>query len=233
MRNFFEWDTFLFFLSRIVTALPVTLGILGVSTAAGLALGLVLAFVQVENIPAAKSLARILVSFIRGTPVIVQMFLVYYGLPFLLLKIGVNITRWDKIIFLYITYGISTGAYFSEIMRSAIQSVPASQRDAAFASGLSKTQAYRRILIPQAIPVAVPSLGTGIVGLLQDTSLAFMLGVTDVIGRVRALSSLRARVLEGYVAAALLFVILSAALEKVFGVIEARTARGPEYRGGV
>jgi len=213
VSDFFVWDNFFFFLPRVLAALPVTLSIVGAATALALALGILLAFVRLENIPAAKTIARILVSFIRGTPIIVQMFLVY-----------LNITRWDKIVFVYLAYGINSGAYFAEIFRSAIQSVPASQRDAARAMGLTRAQTYRRLLIPQAIPVAVPSLGTGMISLLQDTSLAFMLGIMDVIGRVRALGVLRARVLEGYAAAALVFAILSIGLEKTFGWLENRTA---------
>jgi L-cystine transport system permease protein len=223
MPDFFVWDNFFFFLPKVLSALPVTLRITGVATVVGLVLGLVLAFCQLEKIPVVRFLCRVFVSFIRGTPIIVQMFITYYGFPLLLLKIGVNITRWDKIIFIYITYGLNTAGYFSEIIRGAILSVPRSQRDAAFAAGLTKVQTYGKIIIPQSIPIAIPGLGTGMVNLLQDTSLAFMLGILDVIGRVRALGSLRLRILEGYVAAALIFAVLSIVLEKVFGLIEAKT----------
>ncbi|MDR2795324.1 MAG: amino acid ABC transporter permease [Spirochaetaceae bacterium] len=222
MPEFFRWENALYFLPKVISALPVTLGIVLVATASGLVLGLAVALLQVERVPAARRLCRLYVSFIRGTPIIIQMFIVYYGLPLLLMKIGIDITRTDKIWFVYITYGINSGAYFSEIFRSAILAAPGSQWDAAAAFGLTRAQTYRRLILPQSVVIAIPAFGTMMTGLLQDTSLAFTLGILDVIGRVRALGALTSRILEGYVVAALVFVALSLALEKLFGFIEKR-----------
>jgi L-cystine transport system permease protein len=228
MPKFFEWKNILYFLPKVLASLPTTLTIVLVATVSGLVLGFLLAFVQLERLPVLKQLSRVLVSFIRGTPIIIQMFIVYYALPMILLKAGINITRWDKIYFIYITYGINTGAYFSEIIRSSILAVPKSQKDAAAAVGLTKAQAYYRIILPQSVVIAIPSLGTSMTSLLQDTSLAFALGVLDVIGRVRALGSITSRVLEGYVVAAFVFIALTIVLEKLFGFIEAKTRhQGP------
>jgi L-cystine transport system permease protein len=221
--NFFTWKNVIFFMPRVFSALPVTLLIVLVATLSGLVLGLLLAFPRLEKIPILSQFCQVSVSFIRGTPILIQMFIVYYALPMLLLQIGINITRWDKIYFIYITYGINTGAYFSEIIRSSILSVPVSQWDAAAAAGLTRIQAYRRIIIPQSAVIAIPSLGTSITSLLQDTSLAFALGITDVIGRVRALGAITSRILEGYVVAALIFIALTVILEKFFGYIETKT----------
>jgi L-cystine transport system permease protein len=223
MPSFFDWKNVLFFLPRVLASLPTTLTIVLVATLSGLVLGFILAFLQLEKVPVFRQLCKILVSFIRGTPIIIQMFIVYYGLPMLLLPAGINITRWDKIYFIYITYGINTGAYFSEIIRSAILAVPKSQKDAAAAAGLTKLQAYYRIILPQSVVIAIPSLGTSMTSLLQDTSLAFALGVLDVIGRVRALGTITSRILEGYMVAAVIFIVLTIALEKLFGFIEAKT----------
>jgi L-cystine transport system permease protein len=223
MPSFFEWRNVIFFLPRVISALPTTLLIVLVATVSGLAVGLVLAFLRLERIPVFCQLSLVLVSFIRGTPILIQMFIVYYGLPMLLLHLGINITRWDKLYFIYITYGINTGAYFSEIIRSAILSVPKAQKDAAAAAGLTKLQSYIRIIIPQSVVIAIPSLGTSMTSLLQDTSLAFALGILDVIGRVRALGAITSRILEGYVVAAVIFIVLTIALEKGFGYIEAKS----------
>jgi L-cystine transport system permease protein len=223
MVKFFSWDNILFFLPRVLSALPTTLVIVGVATVSGLALGLLLAFPRLENIPILKQVCTVLVSFIRGTPILIQMFIVYYALPMLLLGAGIDITRWNKIYFIFITYGLNTGAYFSEIIRASILGVPRAQKDAAAAAGLTKVQAYYRIIIPQSAVIAIPSLGTSIVSLLQDTSLAFSLGILDVIGRVRALGALTSRILEGYIDAAVIFIILTIALEKGFGYLEATT----------
>jgi L-cystine transport system permease protein len=223
MPDFFTWKNAIFFLPRVLSALPVTLLIVLAATLSGLAVALLLAFPRLEKIPVLSQLCQVSVSFIRGTPILIQMFILYYALPMLLLRLGINITRWNKIYFIYITYGINTGAYFSEIIRSSILSVPAAQWDAAAAAGLTRVQAYRRIIIPQSVVIAIPSLGTSMTSLLQDTSLAFSLGILDVIGRVRALGAITSRILEGYVVAALIFIVLTIALEKTFGYIEAKT----------
>jgi L-cystine transport system permease protein len=222
MPEFFRWKNALYFLPKVLSALPVTVGIVLVATVSGLVLGLAAALIQVERVPVARSLCRLYVSFIRGTPIIIQMFIVYYGLPLLLIKAGIDITRAGKIWFVYVTYGINSGAYFSEIFRSAILAVPKSQWDAAAAFGLTRAQTYRRLILPQSVIIAIPSFGTMMTSLLQDTSLAFVLGILDVIGRVRALGALTSRILEGYVVAAAVFVLLSLALEKLFGFIEKR-----------
>jgi L-cystine transport system permease protein len=223
MPKFFELKNILYFLPRVVSALPTTLLIVAVATLMGLILGLVLAFLQLEKVPVLKQICQVYVSFIRGTPILVQMFIVYYALPMLLSPLGINITRWDKIYFIYLTYGMNTGAYFSEIIRSAILAVPKAQKDAAAAAGLTKLQAYIRIIIPQSVVIAIPSLGTSMTSLLQDTSLAFALGILDVIGRVRALGALTSRILEGYVVAAVIFIVLTIILEKFFGYVESKT----------
>jgi L-cystine transport system permease protein len=223
MPKFFELKNTLFFLPRVISALPTTLLIVAVATISGLILGLVLAFLQLEKVPVLKQLCQVYVSFIRGTPILIQMFIVYYALPMLLLPLGIDITRWEKIYFIFISYGMNTGAYFSEIIRSAILSVPKAQKDAAAAAGLTKFQAYVRIIIPQSAVIAIPSLGTSITSLLQDTSLAFSLGILDVIGRVRALGAITSRILEGYVVAAAVFIVLTIGLEKFFGALENRT----------
>jgi L-cystine transport system permease protein len=222
MPSFFNWQNAVYFLPKVLSALPVTLGIVLVATVTGLVLGFVLAFVQLEKVPVFTQLCRVFVSFTRGTPIIIQMFIVYYGLPMLLQVVGINILRWNKIYFIYITYGLNTGAYFSEIIRASIASVPKAQKDAAAAMGLTKAQSYTRIIIPQCAVIAIPSVGTAMTGLLQDTSLAFTLGILDVIGRVRALGALTSRVLEGYIVAAAVFIAMSIMLEKGFGLLEER-----------
>jgi L-cystine transport system permease protein len=151
------------------------------------------------------------------------MFIVYYVLPALLSIFGFPIVRWEKIYYLYITYGINTGAYFSEIFRSAILSVPKSQKDAALSVGMTQFNVYFRIIIPQSIIIAIPSIGFMIAGLLQDSSLAFAFGVIDVIGEVNVLGTRTTRVLEGYFDAAVIFSVLTIVIEKLFGYIESKT----------
>ncbi|MDR3344178.1 MAG: amino acid ABC transporter permease [Oscillospiraceae bacterium] len=220
----FEPEAILRFLPKLLTALPVTLGIVLIASAAGLLLGLLLALSRVERLPVLSQLAAVMVSFLRGTPVLVQMFIVYYGLPLLLNTVGVNIFSWDKIIFIYITYSLNCAAFFSESIRSAVLAVPKGQRDAAAASGLSRAQAYRRIILPQSAVIALPSVGMTLTGLLQDSSLAFSLGILDVMGRANALGAVTSRVLEAYAAAAILFIALTIVFEQAFRGVQRKLA---------
>jgi L-cystine transport system permease protein len=110
----------------------------------------------------------------------------------------------------------------AEIFRAAITSVPAGQSEAAYSIGLTRFQTFRRVVAPQAVKIALPSFGTSLVGLLQDTSVAFPLGIIDVMGKVQTVGAVSYHYLEGYVCAAFIFVAISFLLEKGFAVLEKR-----------
>ena len=208
---------------KILSALPTTLMIVFVATIIGLVLGALIAMIRIEKVPVLSQLSAVFVSFIRGTPILVQLFIVFYGLPEMLKMIGLDIRYLDKMYYLYVTYGLNTAAFQSETIRAAILSVPQNQLEASLASGLTKQQAYLKVILPQAIKVAVPSFGTATISLLQDTSLAFTIGVLDVIGRAQALGAVTMHIFEGYVDAAIIFVLCSIVLELLFKWIEKKT----------
>jgi L-cystine transport system permease protein len=222
MGDFFSlsrvWEYFPIILSR----LPVTLSIVALATVIGIILGVLIAVVRINRLPVLNELALVLISFIRGTPIIVQLFIVYFGVPVLLGLVGINANRWDKFIFVNITYAMSTGAFMSEIIRGALNSVDPGQREAAYSVGLTGWQTFRRIIAPQALLVALPSFSVTILMLLQNTSLGFTIGLVDVVGQVRAIGIRTYHVFEGYVGAALIFVALSLILNKLFSITEKR-----------
>lgn len=220
MGNFFSWQLIFEYFPNILSALPVTLMIVGVSTIIGLLLGSAIAFIRVEQIPLLSHISAVFVSFIRGTPILVQLYVVYYGIPMLMQVIGIDVGSLDKIIFIYITYGLNTAAFQSETIRAAILSVPTTQKEASIAFGLTKYQMYTRVIFPQVVRVALPSFGTTTVALLQDTSLAFTIGVIDVVGKARAIGSVTFHTLEGYIGAAIIFIVLSIVLERIFASLE-------------
>jgi L-cystine transport system permease protein len=208
---------------KILQALPVTLKIVFVAMVLGIVLGALLAIVRIERVPVLDKIAAVLVSFVRGTPIFIQMFVIYYGLPMLLLLVGINIMRAEKMLFVYIAYGINAAAFFAEIFRSAILSVPNDQWDAALSIGHSKIQAYLRIITPQSAIIAIPSVGVMLTGLLQDTSLTIAMGVTDVVGKARALGNHNMHLLEAYIDTAIIFIILSILIERIFAFLEYKT----------
>jgi L-cystine transport system permease protein len=219
----FDFALLIEFFPAIFSALPVTLKLVGVAASLGLLFGVLMAVVRIERVPVLRQAAAFLVSFMRGTPVFIQMFVIYYGLPILLLPLGINIVRADKMLFIYIAFSLNASAFFSEIARSAILTVPHEQWDAALAIGHSKFQSYLRIIAPQAVVIAIPSAGVMFVGLLQDTALTVVMGVWDVLGRAQALGRHSFHFLEAYIDAAIIFIVLSFAIQQVFSNIEKKT----------
>lgn len=220
MGKLFDFKLIFEYLPSILTRIHITLFIVLLATIVGLLLGTLIALIRIYKIPIINYIAIIYISFIRGTPILVQLFIVYYGLPEILIGIGIDINRWDKLYFVLITYALNTAAFMAEIIRASIMSVPISQTEASYSIGMTRWQTFHRIIAPQAIVTALPSMGTSIVGILQDSSLAFTLGVIDVMGQAQAIGTRTLHTIEGYIGAAIIFVVLSVLLEKIFSIIE-------------
>ncbi|MDR2842877.1 MAG: amino acid ABC transporter permease [Spirochaetaceae bacterium] len=219
----FDWSYVIDFFPKILQALPVTLFVVLIAAISGLILGTFIAIIRIEKFPVLKQLCALFISFTRGTPIFIQMFVIYYGLPMILLLFGINIMRASKMAFVLIAYGLNAAAFFSEIVRSAILSVPRAQWDAAFAIGHNKAHTYMRIVLPQSVIIAIPSVGNQLTGLLQDTSLTFAMGIVDVIGMARSVGNHDMHTLEAFVDAAIIFIVLSIGIQKAFAFIEKKT----------
>lgn len=223
MEKLFQWEYVIKYFPKLMAALPTTLGLVVGAAVIGTIVGFLLAFVRIERIPILRQISTILTSFLRDTPVLIQLFLVYYALPILLWQVfGINVNSWNRLIFVIIAFGLNTAGLFSEIFRGAVLSVPNSQRDAARSIGMTKRQMYQRIILPQTIRVILPPYGTVLVGLLQDTAVAFTLGIIDIMGKVKSLGALYYHTLEGYFDAALIFIVLSILIEQLFAFLDAR-----------
>ncbi len=178
-------------------------------------LGIVVALPKLLDIPVLKQIVSIYISYIRGTPILVQLFLVFYGIPALLQIIHIDVTRMDAIYFVIITYTFSNAASFAEIFRAAILTVDRGQIEAAYSVGLSRMQAFIRIVLPQAIRVAFPNMTNTMISSLKDTSLAFSIGVMDMVGRGETLIASTTRALEIYLALSIVYYVIVIVLEKV------------------
>lgn len=221
MENFLSFERIVENFPKILAKFPISLYIVFVSTAIALVLGTILAWVRIKKIVVLQQLADIYISFIRGTPVLVQLFLVYYGLPLLFTAIfGRDISlKWDKLTFVFIAYGLNGGGFFAEYARAAIQSVPSGQTEAGYMVGLTNSQTFFRIVFPQAFRVLLPALSAMVVGMLPATALAYILGIIDMMGMVAIIGNATQHSLEGYLDAAIIFVAASAILEKIFSVL--------------
>ncbi len=189
--DFFSFHRVITYFPKVLSKLPVTLNIVLVSITIAIVLATAIAMICIKKLPVLSQMAALYISFVRGTPILVQMFLVYYGMPlFITALVGSNITsEWNKLIFVYIAYGFNEAGFLSEHIRAAILSVPAGQTEAGYSVGLNGNQTFFRIVLPQAFRVLLPGFSTMLVGLLPATSLAYMLGVTDMMGKVRAIGT--------------------------------------------
>ncbi|MFJ5762441.1 amino acid ABC transporter permease [Neobacillus sp. NPDC093182] len=209
------------FIPTLIHYLGVTLQILVTSIILGLVLGIAAAIPRMFKIPLLNQLVIIYVSFIRGTPILIQLFLVFYGLPaVLMLTFNIDITRMDAIYFVIITYAISNGAGFSEIFRAAIRAVDYGQTEAAYSVGMTSSQNFFRIVLPQAVRIAFPNMANSVIGSLKDTSLAFTIGVMDMMGRGDTLIAATAHALEVYLALSIIYYITVVLFEIIFSTLE-------------
>lgn len=212
----FKLENFIFFFPRVIKAMPVTLQITFFSTLIGTLLGLIIALIRLERIPVLTHLLNVLSSFLKGTSILIQIFIVYFGLPVLMQSLGFENFRVDQMIAIYIAYGLNLSAFLADTFQAAIEAVPQSQMEAALSLGYTRWQTYRHFIIPQSIRIALPDYGTKLIGLLQDTAVAFSIGVIDMMGIVKSLSVIVSSQLEGYVAASIIFLLLSGLLYFVF-----------------
>jgi L-cystine transport system permease protein len=213
---------------KVLSKFPVSLYIVIVSTAIAFLIGTVLALMRIRKIPVLRQLSVLYISFIRGTPMMVQLFLIYYGFPLLTRAIfGSDLTRdWNKLIFVFIAYGFNEAGLLAENIRAAIESVSRGQTEAGYTVGLTSSQTFFRIVFPQAFKVLLPMLSAMVVGMLPATALAYMLGVLDMMGMVATISISSNHSLEGYIDAAIIFVLASVILEAVFNKLIKKQSYG-------
>ncbi|WP_175654463.1 amino acid ABC transporter permease [Burkholderia ambifaria] len=209
-------------LDLVIHTLPVmvkgallTLKFAVASMALGLVVGLVVAIMRIGSNRFVSGLAQGYVSLMRGTPLLVQMFVVYYGLP----DLGITLDPTTAGIF---TLTLNAGAYLSESMRGAILGIGRGQWAAAHSLGLTHVQTLRHIVCPQALRLAVPSLGNTLISLIKDTSLVSVITVTELLRSTQEVIAATFQPLPLYLAAAALYWVLSTLLTRLQGRVETR-----------
>ena len=214
---------------QLLPYLAVTLSIMIGTVVVGTLLGLALARAKIGRLRFFRFLADGYTSVLRCTPSIVLLFIVFYGLPELLMSaFSININFWHKAFFVITTFTLFFAATMSEIMRSAYLSIDKGQREAAVSIGLSPFQAFWRIVLPQAIVVGLPNFGNSLIGLMKEGSLAYTIGLIDIMGQGTLIISRNygAYALETYIALALVYWLATIAIEKAFARIERNLSRG-------
>ncbi|QBP52456.1 amino acid ABC transporter permease [Burkholderia pseudomallei] len=183
----------------------------------GLIVGLLVALVRIGSNRLLSAIAQGYVSLMRGTPLLVQMFVVYYGLP----DIGISLDPTAAGIF---TLTLNAGAYLSESMRGAILGIGRGQWAASHSLGFTHVQTLRHVICPQALRLAVPSLGNTLISLIKDTSLVSVITVTELLRSTQEVIASTFQPLPLYLAAAAIYWVLSTLLARLQGRIETRCA---------
>ena len=231
MGNLFDFQFFLSTFPDLAAVIPVTLKITVVAMLASLVTGLAVALARIYKVPGLRQLAAVYVSFARGTPMLVQIYLSYYGIPlvvqFLREKYGWNldVSQIPAIVFIYFAFTFNVAAYLSETIRAAILAIDKGQMEAALSVGMSSMQGLRRIVLPQALAVALPSFGNTVIALVKDTSLAFMISVVEMMGEAKILGARGLRFFEVYVAVALVYWAICIVIERLVAAGEKRARR--------
>ncbi len=161
-----------------------------------------------------NKIATIYVEIIRGIPLLVQLFYIYYAMG--------KLIRVPRLIAAITAMTVCYGAYLGEIFRAGIQSIPKGQMEAALALGMSRMQAMRRIILPQTVKVVLPPVGNEFIALLKDSSLVSILAVSDLLRRGREFASKTFYYFETYTVVALVYLILTLFFSKLVGIMEER-----------
>lgn len=185
----------------ILTTIPLSI----LAFILGIVLAFIVALMRLSNSRVLQAIAKFYVWIIRGTPLLVQLFIIFYGLP----QFGIVLSPFTSAV---VGLTISQGAYNSEVIRAAINAVPKGQWEAAHALNISKANAIRHIIIPQAALIAVPSVGNYFISLTKDTSLCAVLTVKEIFQVARAQVAVNFQPLWMYVEAGLIYLLLCTVL---------------------
>lgn len=221
-------------ITKVLPYLAVTMKVVFFSMLFAIIIGAILARAKIKG-KFGKKIADLYTTVFRCIPAIVLIFLVYYGMPkFLKSCFGMNINGWAKEIFIIITFSLLFGANLCEIMRAAYVSVEVVQIEAGLCIGLTPFQVFRRIVFPQAIRYALPNLANVITTLMKEGSLAYTIGLIDIMGQANQVISLNygAYALETYIALAIIYWVLTKIIEITFAFIDAKTSIGRKTISG-
>ena len=192
-------------LPMLVALAKVTIPLTLITFACGLAIAIVTAIARLSGVKILRLIFGAYVWIFRGTPLLVQLFIVFYGLP----AVGITLETWTAAV---IAFSLNVGAYASESVRASILSVPRGQWEAAMSLGMTQAQILRRIIAPQAVRISLPPLSNTFIGLVKDTSLAASITMVDIFMVAQRIAARTFEPLLLYVLAAIIYLAVCTAL---------------------
>ncbi len=188
-------------LFTIIKYIPMTLIIAAVSMLFAIIIGLIMALIRNNKVPVLNKVVVVYISFFRSIPTLVELFLIYYGLP----QLFPVFSKMDAMTAAIIGLSLKEASYLAEIFRAALNSVDKGQLEACLGVGISKINAYKRVILPQATVNALPGMSNTFISLLKETSLAFTLGLADLFAQGKMMASESLKFSEAYLAVAIIF----------------------------
>ena len=202
------------YIGQILEGLNLTLGVFFLSLLLSLPLGMLVAVLRLSKIKVVAKATSVYIWVLRGTPLLLQIMVVFFGLP----TVGINLGRFNSIIFAFV---LNYAAYFGEIFRSGIQSIERGQREAASILGFTPFQINIKIILPQVVKRTLPSIGNEVISLIKDTSLVYAVGQSDILKFAKGIA-VRDATLIPYVIAGCVYLVLTYVITKAFEAVERR-----------
>jgi polar amino acid transport system permease protein len=226
MTKLFDFKLVFEQIPELLKYLPITLELALLAMFLGMILGLILAVIKIRQVPVLKHVATFFISAIRGTPILVQLYIAYFGIPmffkWLNYRYGTDfrVANIDGFVYAVVALGINQSAYNAEIIRAALLSVGEGQIEAATALGMNYPQTLLRIIFPEAVVVALPSLGNSLISVIKGTSLAFTCAVVEMTAQGKIMGGRTYRNFEVYVSLAIIYWLITIIIEKGLGFVE-------------
>ncbi len=196
------------FTKILIPGITVTIPLTVISFSLALIIAVIVALIQFANVRVLKQISRFYIWVIRGTPLLVQLYVIFFGLP----KLGIILNPFPCAV---LVFAINEGAYCAETMRAALESVPRGQMEAGYCVGMSYLQIMRRIVLPQAFRTAFPPLSNSLIGMVKDTSLAANITVTEMFMATQRIVARTYEPLALYLEVALIYLIFSTILTRL------------------
>lgn len=216
----YEWITLSGYLGDFIRAAGLTLEVTLLAFALALALGLVTALASASRIGPLRAIASVYIEVIRNTPILLQIFIVFFGLP----SVGITL---DALSAGVIALGVNVGAYLAEVFRAGIQSVPRGQVEAASILGMGRSQIFMEVVMPQAARAVYPAIVNNLIQLLLGTSLLSAIALPELTGTATVINSRTLLYIQTFTVTLIAYLVLSNALSWIAGLLGARVFHPP------
>jgi His/Glu/Gln/Arg/opine family amino acid ABC transporter permease subunit len=217
-------------LPQIISHIPVTLNLTVVVLFISFVIGVLFALINTKKVKILYPLVRVYMSLIRGTPMILQIYVIYNLSPYLLAELlkklgsNYNIYNLNPIWYAYVALSLTATVGIAEALRAGLEGIDKGQREAALSVGLSEKDAFFKVVFPQAFTTAMPVLTNCVVDIIKSTSLAFMMSVLEITGQAKVIAGSLFKYFEAYICVFIIYIVLISLIEKLLHILEKKVS---------